>query len=359
VELVLGLWLLYALSLATWVPGRGTLFVRPLLGWCAVRGPGWRWAPPLPSAPALRGEPFPLRETADGIAADPAPTWRASQRIVSSNAVVATGELAGARARGRTVSIGDRPVAAAIDEDAAELLAECLRAASAGDDDTAAKRLHDAVRAGLSGETLRERLHAARAATRPLAWASDAYGVALLVGLPAVVAWAGAEAGLRLAAPVLATLHVASLIALGVAHARLYAGRIGERIETLLSAALYPPTLLRAGSGLVERTVGAFHPAALAAVLLRGARRDRVLRAELVRARCAAERPGALGLAQAEHHAIVDLLEAEGIREADLLAPPDRSDALARSYCPACGWEYRAPEGPCNDCGAPRVAYAS
>lgn len=355
-ELIAGLWLLYALHCVTWLPRGAVLFVRPLARWIAVPGPGWRLLHPLPSAGAVRTLRLPVVDRDDRIVARGDATWRESQRVAAGPWPVTPDDLEATRADDRLVTLGERPIAKMASDEEAERLAEALRALAPYEPGERLEPLEPV----LARQYALARFEARRArvlkAARPLAWASDVHAVALLIALPALVLAVGEEAGLRLALPPLLATHAATLVALFVVHRRLRPGRRGERVEALLSSLVYPPGLLRAHAALVGEALGTFHPAVAAVALLPDDRRRRLLRVEIVRVREAALRGGS-ALGRWEQELLGLLLTAGDLSADDLVAPPERADAMAESYCIVCLTEYRRRQGTCSDCKAALVAY--
>jgi hypothetical protein len=340
----------------TWLPGGATWFVRPFGAWRVTRGPGWRLLPPLPAAPALYAARFPLFESEEKLLARGATTWRSWHRSHGTGFVVELEALARAMPRANVVWVDDRPLAKCATPADAEATAQVLRGMAA----PPAPRpggLREALREQLSLATYEAAAERVENATR---WLGRLTGVYFLFGwvlLPAACVWLGAERALYLSLAPLASLHVASLVAFVRAHRKLRPQERGALAEALLSAALYPPALLRARHELATRSLGSFHPAVVAAAVLPDRARRCFLRGELVRAQyAAAEAERAqqtVGLAELELGALRELLEEAGESEARLLEPPERSDPRARAYCPACLGEYRRASGACNDCRLP------
>jgi len=200
-------------------------------------------------------------------------------------------------------------------------------------------------------------------AARLLAWTSNAYGLALFVVLPGAAVTLGTESALVALLPAIALLHVATLWCYARANRELHPARRRERFQSALGAAVYPPSLLRAHSQLRSSTLAAFHPAAVAVALLPRSRARDFLRAEIARTMERLHEPicPELGfsLVEVEARALSQLVEDFGESPTTLLAPPERIDPLARSYCPACLCEYRRADGHCNDCAIPLAVWAT
>jgi hypothetical protein len=200
-------------------------------------------------------------------------------------------------------------------------------------------------------DRLRDQLDRVRNESRWLRASSDAYAIALFLISPLLVAWFGPEAGLLRALLPVGMLHLLTLFAFARTHRRLDPERKGDRVEALISMGLYPPLLLHGYAALTMDTLGRYHPAAVAAVVLEGSALRAFLRAELVRARAAALASTPSEIATLEAAAITSLVESHGDSAETLLAPPAPTDPLVVAYCPACHEEYRRVGGVCTDCG--------
>jgi hypothetical protein len=361
VELLIVLGVLYGLQCLTWLPGGAELFVQPLRGWLVSSGPGWRLLHPIPSGRATLAARFPLVEQEWRLYGRGAASWSSGSPSGSRGVPVEWEALGRATVRGSVVRVDGRPFARGLGAAHAEALAASLRELAGA----APEADRESVARALERELSLERFTAAQArvvaATRWLGRSSDLYWVGLFGWLPVSVAWLGDERGLWLSLPALAVLHLSTLVCFARAHRRLLPGRTGTLLESLISAAFYPPLLLRAHHRLRTEGLAGFHPAVVAAAVLPPELRRAFLRAELVRASergaAASQRDAGLGLDELELRGLRGLLCELGESEQELRAPPERSDPFARAYCPACLCEYRGAGGRCADCGVGRVPY--
>jgi hypothetical protein len=223
-------------------------------------------------------------------------------------------------------------------------------------------RLRHEIAESLSLDRLREEIERVRTATRPLAWMSDLHFAGLFVALPVLVGFVHVERALLLYFPAFVTLQLGCVVALIVAHRRLHPGSTGAMVEDVISAAVYPPNLLRALCTYRIDALAAFHPATVAAMGLPDDRRRDFLRAELIRTQHAKSEPSAadcthFGLAEMEYEGLVGLALSCGDSVAELMAPRLRTDSVAQAYCPVCSCEYLANTGECPDCEIALVPY--
>lgn len=349
VELLLTLLVLYGLQCVVLLPRGATLFVRPAGAWLASEGPGWRLLHPWPSAPIWLAARPPLRSGDDGLRTRGPTPWLGAGLAEGTGPRIVPGSGQSVTVRGSRVRIDGVPALRAANRRQAAAQAEELRALVA-EAAPADRVLEEGLVRCFDPAAVSRARSRASAATRWLGRLSDLALVALLAALPALAATLGSERALLLFAPGWLALDVALLVLLHRAHATLHPEG-GDRFELLLAAALYPPLLLRAAGELRREALCGFHPAAVAAeVLPREAALD-FLRGEL--ARCSEER---------ERAAVARVVARLGSSPAALFAPPERSDPLARSYCPTCRTEYRRDDGACVDCGgalAPLAATGS
>jgi len=363
VEPLLILLLLYGLQCAVLVPRGGALFLRPLWRWRCFEEPGWSVLHPLPTAATVLATRLPLCEDERGLCAREVPTRLGRAPLGGEPPRL---DLAGARrieVRGKRVRVDGRAFARAVTARRAEWLGALLDELRGATPDAIRERLRKELADSLSLAGFREAGDRFRRATRPLAWASDLYAAGLFAGLPLLVWQVHSERALLLFFPVFLLLHVATLVALVLAHRKLDAGARGELVESLIAAALYPPLLLRAQGELRLAALGGFHPATAAAALLPDAERRRFLRVELARLThgAAARAPRdrlAVGLADLEREALASLAAECGLEAEELLAPLPQDDPVVPAYCPICLSDYLRATGECSDCRVALVRYA-
>jgi hypothetical protein len=359
VEFVFILWLLYGAQCLYWLPAQGVSFVRLLDRWLTTLGPGFGALHPLPSGRALRASCFPLIEREGRLLSPVAVTWWSSQKTTAREREISLADLATAQASAEIVRVAGRPLARLASRSEARALADSLRRLAVAPAEQRRQCVQGLLRERLDHRAYAVRAQSVRDSTRWLGRLADAYAGVAILFVPAGMLMFGAERTLFVAWPVLAVLHLAVLTSLARAYRLVLPDERGERREALFASALYPPLLMRAHHDLVTRSLGSFHPAAVAAIALPAHERDRILRRELLDARAAAEpqASAALDLANLELAALRDLAESVGAPEASLLVMPERADPGSVAYCPRCHDEYRRTVGVCTGCGVVLAAF--
>ena len=305
--------------------------------------------PPIPSSASLVGSRIPLVERDGELRGRGAATWL-SGGAPFELPLFDPSSLARISTRGTLVRVDGRPHAQGVDAKHAAELAAWLRE-FAGRDSDRKRCVELALSKSLGWEHLRDQLGRVQRESRWLRASSNAYAAALFAISPLLIAWLGSEAGLLRALLPLGALHLLTLIAFSRAQRRLDPKRTGDRVEAVISMGLYPPLLLRGYAALLTSTLSHYHPAAIAAVVLKGPVLRAFLRSELVHARAASDECADSEIAALEAAAIETLLESLGTSEEAVLAPPDTLERLLESYCPACHEGYRRSGGVCPDCG--------
>jgi hypothetical protein len=316
VELLLTLLVLYVLQSVVLLPRGATLFLRPGARWRAREGPGWTLLHLWPSTAGLLGSRAPLRTVSGGLLTRGPTPWLGADFVDDTGVRIVPGSGQQVTVRGHRVRVDGVTAFRAPTTRYARRTAELLRAVVAEGSDAEALLDEWSDRAFAVEEltAVRERV---ASGTRWLGIASNAYLAAVFLVTPALTAWFGGERVLSYGWPGYLLLHIVTWLLLFRAHAAVDDAS-ADRFEVLFTAAIYPPLLVRAASELQD-----------------------FLRAELAHA----EGPR-------EHAAIWQVVARLGSNPEALFAPPERSDALARSYCPTCHTEYRLETGDCIDCGA-------
>ncbi len=352
--------LLFLLAFTLWecvsppVSG-GVAFVRAL-GRVRIRGMhGYGLLHPWPSARALVATRPPFSLHATGLrAAEP---WLADG--LQPATPIPYDALGRARVRGRSVRIASRTLCRCADR--AEAAAVCSRLHGLAKLDRSERIAHlerwfahslDAERFARDGQR----------AARPLRWLGgccDAYFLALCL-LPLPVALLHEEPALWAALPVLAALHLATLVALYRAHGAVHPGSGAGRFETVFACALFPPSLLRTPQRLANDLASGFHPALVAGEMLDADELADLFRCEL--ALLAREARGAEDelercVARSRHAALLGFAAARGLTREALRAPRSHSDAGAGSYCVICRADYRVGASRCAGCDVPTQPY--
>lgn len=338
VELLLTLLVLYGLQCTVLLPKGCSLWLRLGGAWRRSAGPGWRLLHPWPSAWSWLEAGLPVVRAGDGLRAIGPTPWLGSDYAGGPGPLLGPDQQV--EARGTRVLIDGGPAARGLSPSHAGRIATVLREVGSGGESALERVLASYVEdAGAPFEAERERV---AHATRWLAALADVSLMSLFGVLPGLSIWLGGERTLLLFAPAYAGVHLASVVALYLAHRRLLPEDGGDRFETVLTAAFYPPYLMRSAQGLRLRLLGARSDLMAAGVLPEAAVLDRVR--QLLH-RDPEDRHGAR------------VLEVLGVSRETLFDPPAREDELARSYCPACRTEYRIVSGACTDCGAALAAF--
>ncbi len=134
------------------------------------------------------------------------------------------------------------------------------------------------------------------------------------------------------------------------AHRALYPEQKEGRWQQVMVLALSPFSAIRANDVLLRDLFCAFHPVAVASVLLSKedarAQAERNLRQSLFRADWDTASSDA-----AIRRALESFLAKNGIPREELLRPPRRESQNCRTYCPLCLAQFVLAEGECPDCG--------
>jgi hypothetical protein len=134
------------------------------------------------------------------------------------------------------------------------------------------------------------------------------------------------------------------------AHRVLYPEQKEGRWQQVMVLVLSPFSAIRANDVLLRDLFCAFHPLAVACVLLSKedarAQAERNLRQSLFRTDWDAASSDA-----AMRRALESFLAKNGIPREELLRPPRRESQNCRTYCPLCLAQFVLAEGECPDCG--------
>jgi len=130
----------------------------------------------------------------------------------------------------------------------------------------------------------------------------------------------------------------------------LYSGQKEGRWQQVMVLALSPFSAIRANDVLLRDLFCAFHPLAVAWVLLSKedvrVQAERTLRQSLFRTdKDAASSDAAM------RRALESFLAKNGMPQEELLRPPLRESGNCRTYCPLCLAQFVLAEGECPDCG--------
>jgi hypothetical protein len=325
--------------------------------WSGVRvqrGSRWTWLSPWPIAAGFVAAERALALREGGVAAR-------FPRPGEVRGEAAYDELGQARSRGRKLCLGRRVLCRCVTRRHAERLAELLRRVAASEPSTRAGVLSSLARAGFD-EAHRAQLM--QRAQGPLRWLARLSSGSLLgtaaVGL-AAAASRFEERLLLLSLPLLGLVHLASVVALFLAHRAIDPEDASGRLETVFSALFFPPAAWTAAQHLRCEIASRWHPALMGAALLdREALLD-LLRTELALLARASGLPETCETEQqlldTERSALLVLAEARELSEQELAKPRVRRDCNAASYCVVCGSDYRPGFDWCRECAVPTLAY--
>jgi len=208
---------------------------------------------------------------------------------------------------------------------------------------------------------VRERLREFLTAVRPVRILANA-----LVGLLFIVAPLGIIAlGFHLVWLPLLLLLLALMITTAVRfariHRRFYPAAEDERFTQTILIALAPATTLRAHDYASRPLLEAFHPLAVAGVMLAEADLHKFARRVLLDLRsptlpvCPVAEDVARQTESFHRETLVRLLEANlrecGLDPAELCRPPLPLDESSRAYCPRCEAQFETLAATCADCG--------
>lgn len=133
------------------------------------------------------------------------------------------------------------------------------------------------------------------------------------------------------------------------AHRALYSEHKEGRWQQMMVLALSPFSAIRANDVLLRDLFSAFHPLAVACVLLpkedARVQAERTLRQSLFRTDTGASSDAAM------RRALETFLAKNGMPPEELLRPPHRESENCRTYCPLCLAQFVLAEGECPDCG--------
>jgi hypothetical protein len=338
------------------------LFVRPFRHWRAVDGSGWRLTHPFDGGAAavavrlglvMDGDRLYARERAVrfGLSA------RSEVSVRDRGLPFSAAEPSGVEHSGHLVRVDGRLFRRCATRGAAAASARLLQDLAGASPQEAKARIRVELDNALSMDEYERQREDSSAATRTLAWFTRVYLPLLVAGLPLAMLSFGEELGLMLSFPVLVLAHLGTLVTMWRAHCELFPTQRDQRFEDVLTAALYPPALLRAHANMQLEVLSAFHPAVHAASRLEGERRQTFLRSELARLDLAAEQPDPSTIASLERESLIEFLKACGESRESLFRVAPESGKPSGSYCPVCSAEYLRDSGHCGDCGAALIAY--
>jgi hypothetical protein len=197
-----------------------------------------------------------------------------------------------------------------------------------------------------------ERLKDAIRQTRILRWSGGAQLFLMAVLAPLSALSVGPEAALLAAAVPFGLLHLVSLLLMARAQSVVLPGVPG-RTEALAIAALYPPSLIRAGTDIVKAAFAKCSLIELAALKFDDELFESFLRRELGQVESPRFPSGA-----AEREVLLEVGIWRGYEPSEIVRPRSRTDESAESYCAACGQDYRAGFRFCGECEIETRLYA-
>lgn len=200
---------------------------------------------------------------------------------------------------------------------------------------------------------LRSSFEAARRGTRALRWLMSFQLVWILFLGPIGALTIGAEASLLIGIGPALGFHLIAIGLLFRAQRAVFPDD-PNRAERLMIAALYPPSLMRAGAELVRLVHADRQIVEVASSLLSDAEFEQLIRSEIGRAKSPL-------YASPNTQTEIEWLHAvAALRSLDLVAlraPRIRTDSTADSYCEFCGGDYVAGYRFCSECQLTTTQY--
>lgn len=349
-----------SVAFTTWL-GRAWRATHPgaLLG--NQRG-GFVFAAPLPPlGTLLTANQFPLSlspETALAfVSTNVNPGWRPSQ----SGRVLALDAVREARADGKRLVVNGEVWLVASSPSYARYVAARLVQIAKLKPAQREQAVREFAAASFDTQAIEKRWQELRGQSRHLRWLGNALFAYVFAVVPAVLwfvglalSWLGLLIGLLV-------LAVATAVRFYRAHRALYPDAEDERFTHTLTIALSPANAMRALDALSRPLLEAFHPLAVARVVLPQADFQTLARRILLDLRhpalpsCPGDDPAARA---AEAHwrkavltAAEEMLQRGGTQSDGLCCPPKPADESCRAYCPRCGAQFTSPEARCEDCG--------
>jgi len=328
---------------------------------------GFVFAHPLPPLGTfLAANQFPLSLSPEAalahVATNVNPGWRPAQtgRFLPFDAIREV------RARGKRVTVnGELWVTAASVSFARRIAEELARLAKVPRPERG-QAVSELIRASLDESAAAQRVQDFQKRACNLRRLSNALFAYLFVFAPALIWHFGIKlSGLGLLAGLIA-LTTTTAVLFHRAHRALYAHAEEERFTHTLTIALAPTSALRAHDALSRPLLEAFHPLAVAQVLLPAGRFREFARRVLLDLRhpalplCpnddSAQRAAEFQGRTALRLAAETLLKRNGVEPDELCRPPAPTDASCRAYCPRCGAQFTTAESNCADCGGLTLA---
>jgi hypothetical protein len=362
-ELWLSLLVLYTAQCMIRLSRSEVLFVRPAFRWLAAVGPGWRLTHPFDCGAATiavrlgltmdRGLLFARDRPARFGLGPPSPMFGPD-----TGSEFSTTEATAVEQRGHLVRVDGRLFGRCATRSAARALAGLLRDLAGASPHDVKARIRAELDSALSVVDYEREQARLAAATPLLDWLTRGYLLLLFAGLPTAFFFFSEERGLLISLPILAVIHTTTLIAMWRAHRDLFPTERDQRFEDVLTAAFYPPALLRAHANMNLEVLSPFHPAVHAESRFEDEHRRRFLRSELARLDLAIEQHHHSIIASLERESLMAFLKTCGECRESLFAVAPGAGNGACSYCPVCSGEYLLDSGRCTDCGATLIALA-
>jgi hypothetical protein len=246
-------------------------------------------------------------------------------------------------------------------------LAEELRRLAALPLEKRADAIQQRVTAGLDAQAVEARLKEFRALAGPVRLLANALLVYLFVALPLWISRFGLRRDWPFLLAALLLLTATTAFFFNRAYKKLYPAAVEERFTHWFMILFSPATAVRAQDALSRPLLEAFHPLAVARVLLTPEKFRDHARKVLLELRHPALPVCPTGVPEAEATeeytratllaAVEKFLEQNGADPAELAAAPARADESCRAYCPRCRAQFTTTGGTCADCGGmPLVA---
>ncbi len=366
-ELLAYLAALYVWQCVVYVPTGAWAFV-PLLRDVRMVGDGLRVLNPWPSARSLVAMRLPFRMTLRGLTCPrPVSRFGAIQGIGKPQRA-SFEALSRAEVSDALITVEGRPWLRAPSAAHARALHAVLTQIGRSTPEQRGSVLELAIRRSLSLSALKGQFDVATRDTVVLGWCCNAYLLTVFLLPLGLLMLLPVPNALALVIPPFIVLHFGTLVQLYLTQRRVRP-ELERRWETLLVCALYPPALLRSRQLLMWERVGACHPAAVAALLLRRNEFIDFVRQQLARLRYDVSSSTSDEIddgpeEQTDARVVeIESLEAlaveAGVAKSELDAPRSRRDPQAASYCALCLAEYLARVTRCATCAVETVPYVN
>ena len=323
---------------------------------------GFVLAWPLPPLGSLFvANQFPLSLSPEGVLGFVATNVNSGWRPAQSGRFVRFEEIRQVRVRGRKLMVNGEFLVTCASPGLARQYGEELQQLAKLKASQRNAAIVARLRASFDAPAVERRAQEFRKHAAPVRGLSNGLLAYVFLAVPAVIwnigfklSWPGLLAGL-------VGLTSATAFFFARAHRALYPKAGDERFTQTLTILLAPTTAMRAHDALSRSLLEAFHPLAVAKVLLSDGEFRPLARRILLDLRHPAL-PGFtrdLAVARATETqaranlrtAAEEFLKESGVVPEELCRPPTPTDGSCHSYCPRCQAQFTLREGSCEDCG--------